>query len=122
MKVDILRVIYIAGVVGIILGALDPLEGSILIAVGSVLLALSTWLKHDEQRITFLITSMMVVFGVSFLFILSSLGGFGKDAPLSWGWSILIAPYPLGWLTIILFLMYRLIKKRRLGKPLNITQ
>jgi hypothetical protein len=119
MKVDILRIVYIFGVVGVIIGALDPLEGSVIIAIGSVLLAVATWFKHDDHRKIFLFTAIGIVFGVSLMFVFSDMGGFSKDAPLSWGWSLLIAPYPLGWLVNILYLMYRLIKKRRLGQPLR---
>ena len=41
------RIIYIIGVIALIIGAIDPLEGSVVIIAGSALLALSA-----TQRVT----------------------------------------------------------------------
>ena len=106
-------VIYIIGVIALIIGILDPLEGSIVITVGSILVALSTYLTRDRYWKTFLISSIMIVFGVSFLFYLSSLGGFGGNSKLSWWWGILILPYPFGWLIAIILLIARSVKKKK---------
>jgi hypothetical protein len=53
----------------------------------------------------------MIIVGVSFLFFLSSLGGFGGSSRLSWWWGFLIVPYPLGWLLAVIILILRTIKK-----------
>ena len=52
----------------------------------------------------------MMVFGVIFLFYLSSLGGF---PPLSWWWGILILPYPIGWLMLVTTLIVRAINPKK---------
>ena len=105
------RIMYIIGMIALIIGSFDPLEGSVVIAAGSVLIALSTNLTHDRHRKLFLILSIMIVFGVCFLFYLSSLGGFGGKSTLSWWWGILILPYPFGWLMAIIMLIVRAAKK-----------
>jgi hypothetical protein len=105
------RIVYIVGIVALIIGVLDPLEGSIVIAAGSLLIVLSTFLTHDRHRKFFLASLIMIVFGVCFLFYLSSLGGFGGTSSLSWWWGLLILPYPIGWLTSIIILIVRAIKK-----------
>lgn len=105
------RVIYIAGIVALIAGALDPLEGSVIIGIGSLLLAISAYLSKDRQWKIFFASLLMVVTGVFFMFYFSSLGGFGGNSTLSWWWGILILPYPLGWLTFIILLILRAVNK-----------
>ncbi len=106
------RIIHIIGVVALIIGAIDPLEGSVVITAGSALIALSTFLTHDRHRKIFIASFIMIVIGVFFLFYLSSLGGFGEGA-LSWWWGILILPYPIGWFASIIVLISRAFKKRK---------
>ncbi|MBS1537374.1 MAG: hypothetical protein JST20_06460 [Bacteroidetes bacterium] len=105
------RVIYIIGVIGLLIGILDPMEGSIVIAFGSVFITISTYLTKDKYYKLFLISSLSILFGVFFLFYLSSLGGFGGKSTLSWWWGSLILPYPLGWLMSIIVLLIKTFKK-----------
>ena len=109
------RTVYIIGVVASILGILDPMEGSVLLMAGAVLIAVSTYFSNDRYWKVFLATAIMQVVGVFFLFFFSSLGGF---PPLSWWWSILILPYPIGWLTLIVMLIVRAVKQKRERKQL----
>jgi len=106
------RAIYSIGVIAIIIGALDPLEGSIVIFTGSVLLALSTFLTRDRFWKVFLSSTLMIGIGVAALFYLSSLGGFGGTSTLSWWWGTLILPYPIGWLVVVIVLIVRLFKRK----------
>ena len=110
------RVIFIVGVVALIIGAIDPLEGSLLIIVGSALLALSAYVNNDRHSKIFTIALIMIVIGVFFMFYFSSIGGFGGTSKLSWWWGLLILPFPIGWITIIVVLIKRAIenKKRKL--------
>ena len=115
------RVIYIVGVVALIIGAIDPLEGSVLIIVGSALLALSAYLNNDRHSKIFTTSLIMIVIGVFFMFYFSSIGGFGGTSTLSWWWGLLILPFPIGWITIIAVLISRAIenKKRKLISKKN---
>jgi hypothetical protein len=112
-KIKWTRVIYIIGVIALIIGAIDPLEGSLVISAGSALVALSTYLSHDRHWKVFILSLLMILIGVVFLFYLSSLGGFGGKSMLSWWWGILIIPYPLGWLLTIILLIVRAVKKNK---------
>jgi hypothetical protein len=105
------RGIYILGVISLIIGVLDPLEGSIVIVAGSVLLTLATYLTHDRHWKLFLLSLALIAVGVSFLFYFSSLGGFGGNSTLSWWWGTLILPYPIGWFVSIGVLIFRLSKR-----------
>jgi hypothetical protein len=117
-KIKWTRVIYIIGIIALIIGVLDPLEGSIVITAGSVFLALSTYLTHDRHWKIFLLSLILIAIGVFFLFYLSSLGGFGRNSKLSWWWGTLVLPYPIGWLIAIILLIIRLSKKRN-KKPVE---
>lgn len=106
-KVKWTRVLYIIGVTALIIGSIDPLEGSVLIAAGCACITFTTYRTKDRHWKIFLTSLIMIVTGVFFLFYFSSLGGFGGSSTLSWWWSTLILPYPLGWLLSIVMLIVR---------------
>ena len=107
------RIIYIIGVIALVIGVLDPLEGSVVITSGSSLITLSTYLTKDRHWKIFLASLIMIIIGVFILFYFSSLGGFGGTSTLSWWWGTLILPYPLGWLMSIILLIVRAVKKAK---------
>ena len=82
-----------------LVGAIDPMEGSLLILPGSGLVALGTYLADEERKI--FIYRMWVFFlifiGVAALFGFSLLGGIGGTTAYSIWWGLLIVPYPIGW-------------------------
>lgn len=110
-KSKILKVLFIIGIVAIIIGVLDPLEGSAAILAGSFLIASSMYFLKDKYWQLFLVGFILIAFGVFFMFYFSSLGGFGGNSKLSWWLISLIVPYPLGWLLIIILLILKGVKK-----------
>jgi len=112
-KVKWTSIIHIIGVIALIIGVVDPLEGSVVIMFGSALLALSAYVTSDRHSKIFTVSLIMIVVGVAFLFYFSSLGGFGGTSTLSWWWGLLILPFPIGWLTIIIVLIRRAIKNKK---------
>lgn len=109
-----MRIIYIIGVVALIAGALDPMEGSVVIAVGSILLAWASVAAHDRYRTVFTASAIMIFVGVFSLWFASSLGGF--DIKNEWWWLMAILPYPLGWFAAIVTLIVKAV--RRSGKAI----
>lgn len=108
------KVAFTTGAVFMVAGAFDPLEGSVIIAAGSILVYISTNFSNDKHHHLFLASMIMILFGVYFLFYFSLLGGFGGKSSLSKWWGLLIVPYPAGWsLSIVLFVI-RAIKKQKL--------
>ncbi len=91
------------GAFGILLGSLDPLEGSVLILPGSGLVALGTYLGCSGRRAVLYWSGVFVLIalGVGALFGLSALGGIGGKGGHSLWWGILILPYPVGWLMAV---------------------
>lgn len=100
-----IRIIYIIGVVALIIGALDPMEGSVLIALGALLTTITTFIAKDRHYRFFLVAGIMILFSVAMLWYVSALGGF--DPKKQWWWLIILIPYPVGWLMEIILLIVR---------------
>ena len=92
------RLLVIAGLVAMLAGILDPLEGSLVILAGTAMAALGVWLGDDRPEKLLYWSFLLVAVGVGALWGLSSLGGFGGRSSLSNWWGLLILPYPIGWL------------------------
>ena len=88
-----------AGNILVILGAIDPMEGALLILPGSALIALGTFLRRDERRfLAYRVwVLILIALGVGALFGLSAAGGFGGSSSRSNWWGVLILPYFIGW-------------------------
>lgn len=93
------RILKPIGFVATLIGALDFMEGSLLILPGSGLVALGAWLGQEERR---WLTYRLAVFGL----IAAGVGTLIVAPLLSetfwvslwWGWRILpFLPYLLGW-------------------------
>ena len=94
------RALLILGAIAMFLGAVDPLEGSVVVVVGSGLLLASEISKGATRRRPAFWTTVfvLVVIGVTAMFVLSSVGGIGGNTGRSMWWGLLILPYPVGWL------------------------
>jgi len=108
-KTKLIRILFIVGACALILGAIDPMEGSLAIAAGVILIASCTMLWKDSYRNIFLASAIMILIGVFSLWFVSALGGF--DPKREWWWTAFIIPYPIGWLIAVVTLVVRLIKK-----------
>jgi hypothetical protein len=92
------RVLLVVGFIGMLIGAIDPLEGSLVILPANALVALAAVLAKSRYR-TLLVTGFILVAGgVAALWGLSALGGIGGNTGRSMGWGLVVSPYPLGWL------------------------
>jgi len=93
------RFLLIAGYIAMLVGAIDPMEGSVLILPGSGLVALGTFLS-DEQRwiiIYRLWVFFLIIIGVAAIWGFTMLGGVGGTSAYSMWWALLIVPYPIAW-------------------------
>jgi hypothetical protein len=89
----------IIGGIALLIGSLDPIEGSAMILPGSGLLALGSYLGHGDRRaIAYRTWSfLLVALGVGAMFGLSVIGGVGGSSGHSIWWALLILPYVAGW-------------------------
>jgi hypothetical protein len=94
------RILIIVGGLAMLLGTVDPLEGSLLILPGSGLVALGMVLGGKKRRtvLYWVWAFSLIAVGVGALFGLSAIGGIGGRSGHSMWWGILILPYPVGWL------------------------
>jgi hypothetical protein len=93
------RILLVVGAVAMLLGTLDPLEGSLLILPGSGLIALGTLLRRAQPSVLryWVWAFILIAVGVGAMFVLSAFGGIGGRSGHSMWWGILILPYPVGW-------------------------
>lgn len=97
---------FYTGVILCVLGSLDPIEGSILILIGSALISWSKFKNKEKDFTLYLKITFSIGVGVAFLFYLSHLGGFGCEDCISWWWGLTILPYPIAWL-ILAYLFFK---------------
>jgi purine-cytosine permease-like protein len=97
------RILKVVGGIAMLVGTLDPLEGSLLILPGSGLVALGTNVGGNERRtvLYWVWAFILIAVGVGAMFGLSAVGGIGGKSGHSMWWGILILPYPVGWLMAV---------------------
>ncbi|MGH9673931.1 MAG: hypothetical protein ACRD44_12185 [Bryobacteraceae bacterium] len=113
------RALLIAGLAGMVIGALDPLEGSVIVLAGAGSAALAAFLDNGRRRALLYGAFGLVAFGVAALFLLSAWGGFGGNSGRSNWWGLFILPFPVGWVTGLVgaVRMFRHMRARSLSRP-----
>ena len=93
------RYLLIAGYIAMLIGAIDPMEGSLLILPGSALVALGTFLCHQQRGVIIyrLWSFFLIIIGVAALWETTMLGGIGGTSEYSMWWGLFFVPYPIGW-------------------------
>ena len=102
------KILLIVGFIAMLIGMIDPLEGSVVILAGSCLLAISAFLGKSRRSMIIYISFALIAVGVGLLFGLSALGGVGGDTGRSYWWLLVVLPYPVGWIlgivgTVLMF-------------------
>lgn len=93
------QILTLVGCLAMLLGGLDPLEGSPAILLGSALSALAAWIGRDDRvvlRWRCLVLGL-VGCGVAALWWMSALGGVGGSTGRSMMWAALVLPLLVGW-------------------------
>jgi hypothetical protein len=83
--------------VGLVAGAIDPLEGSVVILVASTLVALGTHLEGSRYRRMAAWGVVLVVIGFATIWIMTAIGGVGGSTGRSLWWATLVTPFAIGW-------------------------
>ena len=91
------RWLVVVGFVLMVIGVVDPLEGSVVVLGGSVLVAVGTTRSVTQSRLPF-IAAVLIAVGVSVMLGMSALGGVGGSTGRSAWWLLLCLPYPIGWI------------------------
>jgi len=106
------RTLVIAGLVLMLAGILDPLEGSVVILGGSALAAAGAYFSKSRRYRLQVTASALIAVGVAALFGLSAFGGVGGNTGRSMWWLATCVSYPIG-LVIGLVSAVRLLREAR---------
>ena len=109
------HILTTTGGIGMLAGAVDPLEGALVILTGTGLVAFGTVLSGSNGKLVAYwswIFSFIAV-GVGALYFLSAVGGLGGPKGHSTWWGLLILPYPIGWVLGVANLVSRLVQTIR---------
>ena len=112
------KLLFLIGMIAMIAGVLDPLEGSMAIGAGIVLVTVMAFLMKDVFRKQLLICGILILAGIAAMFYISSLGGLGENA-LPWKWGLLILPYPIGWVWARVVFLIRSIRIAKENKKIS---
>jgi hypothetical protein len=78
-------------------GAVDPLEGSVVVLVGAACSLAGAAIGRNPRKPMLIWALGLVAAGVGILFGLSAMGGVGGDTGRSMFWLLAALPYPVGW-------------------------
>lgn len=111
------RTFAILGLLAMLLGGLDPLEGSVVILPGVALATIGAFLAHSRYTKHLCWSFGLVALGIAAMFAVSAFGGFsGRRDQLMW-WGLLIAPYPMGYLYGLVIAVLRVVESFRRAVP-----
>lgn len=89
------------GLAGLIVGAIDPLEGSILILPASALVALGIHRMRSRHRRLAAWGFLLLLLGFTVMWTITAIGGVGGSSGRSAWWATLVAPYIVGWVLVV---------------------
>ncbi len=115
MKKHWAQALMVLGFIAFVAGVIDPLEGSVVIMSGSILVLAAMFLGHAERptKIYWLWVTVAMAVGVGALWGFSAVGGFGGRTGRSMGWGLTLLPYPLAWVAGMRWLVSELVRIRR---------
>jgi hypothetical protein len=110
------RVLMIVGLAAMLLGAIDPLEGSFVILPGCAAVTLGAYLGKSHWRVILASALVLIVAGVGAMVVFTAMGGIGGDSGHSAWWGLFVLPYPLGWIMGLVGAVLSLIESFKRGK------
>jgi len=105
------RILISVGGIAMLVGAADPMEGSVVILAGCALVTFGTHLGDSGRGllIQWLLIFILIAIGVGAVWGIGILG----HAAHSVRWPWLVLPYPIGWVLGITNLGFRLVRSLR---------
>jgi hypothetical protein len=100
------RILVILGLFGMLVGALDPLEGSVIILPSTGLAALGAYIGQTARRKLLYAAFLLMAVGVSAILLYSVI-------VRSWLWAAMVVPYPIGWILAIVASILSLVETFR---------
>lgn len=105
-------ILILVGGIAMLVGAADPMEGSLIILPGSGLVTLGTYLGKSGRGllIEWILIFILITLGVGAFWGIGMIGG-GSERSMRWHRVVL--PYPIGWVLGITSLGFRLVRSIR---------
>jgi phosphotransferase system glucose/maltose/N-acetylglucosamine-specific IIC component len=91
------QILVIVGFALMLVGVIDPLEGSVVIVAGIGLAAIGALVGGSRYLNLFTLAVNLGAFGVGAMIVLSLMGGVGGNSGRSAWWLLLVVPYPVGY-------------------------
>ncbi|HKQ60235.1 MAG TPA: hypothetical protein VJS92_03055 [Candidatus Polarisedimenticolaceae bacterium] len=107
------RILGVAGIVLMLAGAIDPLEGFPLILGGGLLAVLAARIAHSRWLRLAAWGFGLAVIGCVALLVLSALGGVGGSSGRPESWALVALPYPVGGLLALVATILLLVEPFR---------
>jgi hypothetical protein len=115
------RILAIVGLAVMLIGLLDPLEGSVVILPGVGIAALGALVGHSRFARLLCCALALVAVGVAAMFAVSAVGGLGHGREYLVWWGLVVALYPIGFLLALVMAILRVIEAFRRSVPLQTT-
>lgn len=97
-----------AGLIMMLLGAVDPLEDAPLIVGGALVATVAATVAHHPAARRLADETLLIAVGVAMMVVWSLVGGFGGASGRSVWWALTIMPYPLGVLAVVVTALHTL--------------
>lgn len=91
-------VLVVVGLLTMLVGAIDPLEGSFVILPGCGVVALGDFVGKSRYRMLVVSACVLIAAGVGAMVVFTTWGGIGGNSGHSLWWGLFILPYPIGWI------------------------
>jgi hypothetical protein len=111
------QILIVGGLLGMLVGAADPLEGAFVILPSSGAAALGVLLGRSRYRTLLCGSFALIVVGVGVMVLFTAIGGIGGSSGRSLWWAIFILPYPIGWLAGIIGATLSLLERFKQPPP-----
>ncbi len=92
------HILVIVGLLAMLVGAIDPLEGSFVIFPGSGSVAMGGFLGKSWYRKLLYAAFILIAAGFGVMIVMTMVGGIGGSTGRSMWWALFILPYPIGWI------------------------
>ena len=91
------RILVWAGLAAMLVGAIDPLEGSVVILAGIIMITVGGLLGGTRYKKLLIWSLVLVAAGIGTMVVMSYMGGLGDSTGRSMWWALVLVPYPVGW-------------------------